>query len=560
MFCYIYKMTRPLCILAAIALLTGCSKSDTGGRTVTGPDGTQWQQMSVERLPDLNVPRANHRTIICGDEIVVLGGHTDGFKPIETAEYYSGGTWHTLPMVYPHPNGFAAKLPDWRILMGGGSAEAFGIGRSFGAEIYDPAAHSFTSVGIMSVRRTLSSALTMPDGSVLIAGNWQTDDSWETWTPEGGFVKGGPLTPGWSTPYILPASKDDILVFGRWDTQDQELPGVVTHIGGGTENVALLEEWKVSANYFYFPENLQIADYTYVIPGLNGANEAAIIKFAAGEFSLLELEEPLPTAGPDGNPLEWDHLQVDRPARLVWLQGFEPENGTVCFARIAYDATFDGGKAAATYFFAENPVGFPGGAATLLPGGRMVLAGGVAWEKGVIPIKVDYFKTYSSAFIFHTEPVRPSRMRLWGMITGILTAAGAVVAAMLVSRRRRKAKEAAAGEDESGLPRNLMEQISALIEEKQLYRRKNLRITDVASELATNKTYVSVLLNNISGESFTSLITRYRVEYACKLLREHPEMLLDDVADESGFSSRTTFFRNFKALTGMTPQEWKNKR
>ena len=117
MFCYIYKMTRPLCILATIALISGCSRPDNGGRRVSAPDGTQWQQMSVERLPDLNVPRANHHTVLCGDEIVVFGGHTDGFKPIETAEYYSGGAWHTLPMVYPHPNGFAAKLPDGRILM-----------------------------------------------------------------------------------------------------------------------------------------------------------------------------------------------------------------------------------------------------------------------------------------------------------------------------------------------------------------------------------------------------------------------------------------------------------
>ena len=81
----------------------------------------------------------------------------------------------------------------------------------------------------------------------------------------------------------------------------------------------------------------------------------------------------------------------------------------------------------------------------------------------------------------------------------------------------------------------------------------------VASELATNKTYVSAILNSLSGEKFTSLITRYRIEYAQRLMREHPDMLLDDVADESGFSSRTTFFRSFKALTGMTPQEWKNK-
>jgi len=53
------------------------------------------------------------------------------------------------------------------------------------------------------------------------------------------------------------------------------------------------------------------------------------------------------------------------------------------------------------------------------------------------------------------------------------------------------------------------------------------------------------------------MITRLRVEYAQRLMREHPDMLLDEVADESGFSSRTTFFRSFKALTGTTPQEWK---
>ena len=38
-----------------------------------------------------------------------------------------------------------------------------------------------------------------------------------------------------------------------------------------------------------------------------------------------------------------------------------------------------------------------------------------------------------------------------------------------------------------------------------------------------------------------------------------PDMGIDDVADQSGFSSRTTFFRNFKAVTGMTPQEWKRE-
>lgn len=131
---------------------------------------------------------------------------------------------------------------------------------------------------------------------------------------------------------------------------------------------------------------------------------------------------------------------------------------------------------------------------------------------------------------------------------------------ILVLRRRRKEQEAAvAPESEEQLRQNLMDQISTLIEEKELYRRKDLRITDLATELATNKTYVSLLLNNMSGESFTSMITRYRVRYAQRLMKEHPDMLLEDVASESGFSSYITFYRNFKTVTGKTPQEWKIK-
>ena len=68
----------PILITACVTLIAACSPAGTGGRTVTAPDGTQWQQMSVEQLPDLNVPRANHRTLVFGDEMVVMGGHKIG--------------------------------------------------------------------------------------------------------------------------------------------------------------------------------------------------------------------------------------------------------------------------------------------------------------------------------------------------------------------------------------------------------------------------------------------------------------------------------------------------
>lgn len=516
--------------------------------------------MTVERLPDMNSPRGSHRTLAFGEEIVVLGGHTDGFKPIETSEYYADGAWHTVPMIYSHTNGFAAPLQDGRVLIGGGSEQHFGIGQSFGAELYDPAAHAFTAVGIMSAKRAMSSALTRPDGSVLILGNWYAADSWETWSPEGGFVPGGPLSPGWAEPYILPASEDDVIVFGPWDTHGNDCGGRVEHLGEPSEQDPLLEEYILDANYYTFPEDMQIADYTYLIPARSrSTDEPVILKVASGKFSLLEMAAPLAVHSPDGNPLSWGALQVDRLARLAWVQGFDPVMGSHCFARIAYDATFDGGKASVSYYYAEQPGGFPLSLARLLPGGRLLLAGGTGWKQGEFPTLVDNFKAYSSAFIFHSEPPQKAGVPVWALAAGILVVAGCVSLIVRALRKRRKEREAAADQAESAqwLRENLMEQISTLIEEKELYRRKDIRITDLATELATNKTYVSLLLNNMSGESFTSMITRYRVQYAQRLMQEHPDMLLEDVASESGFSSYITFYRNFKAVTGKTPQEWK---
>ena len=549
-------MNRTFHILAAALLLaSACSQAQPGGRVLTSADGTQWQQMTVEQLPDLSTPRGSHRTLVFGEEVVVMGGHTDGFKPVETAEYYAGGAWHTIRMLYTHENGFAAPLPDGRILLGGGSPEAFGIGQSWGAEIYDPGTHAFTAVGIMAVKRSMSSALTMPDGSVVIVGNWRATDSWETWTPEGGFVPGGPLAPGWAEPHVLPASRDDIIVFGPWDTMGGNPGGRVEHLGGTTEYVPLLEEWWPGVNYYVFPDEMRIADYTYLVPLVSRSGpQTAILKVEKGTFSLLEMERPLPTIGPDGNMIGWRYLQVDRPARLIWVQGMDVETGRLYIARIAYDATFDGGKAAFTLFYADVPNGFASNCAKLMPGGRFVFAGGTNWKRGEVPVLVDNFRTYSETYILHTEPLVRARAPLWVFVLLAVALCG-LVALIIVYRRRTPETPV-----EPGLPRNMMEQITAVIEEKELYRRKNLRITDVATELATNKTYVSVLLNNMSGESFTQLITRYRVRYAQKLLREQPEMLLDEVAEESGFSSRTTFFRNFKALTGMTPLEWRNSR
>ena len=53
------------------------------------------------------------------------------------------------------------------------------------------------------------------------------------------------------------------------------------------------------------------------------------------------------------------------------------------------------------------------------------------------------------------------------------------------------------------------------------------------------------------------MINGYRIRYAQKLMKDHPYMSVTEIASESGFSSRSAFYRNFKETTGLSPAEWK---
>ena len=102
----------------------------------------------------------------------------------------------------------------------------------------------------------------------------------------------------------------------------------------------------------------------------------------------------------------------------------------------------------------------------------------------------------------------------------------------------------------------LMERISRLMDQDRLYLRSDLKVQDVAVALQTNSSYVSECINSLRGQSFSQLVNTCRVRHAQELLRRQPDLKTTIVAIESGFSTEASFFRNFKAVAGMTPREW----
>ena len=74
--------------------------------------------------------------------------------------------------------------------------------------------------------------------------------------------------------------------------------------------------------------------------------------------------------------------------------------------------------------------------------------------------------------------------------------------------------------------------------------------------LATNGRYISESIKVTRGTTFVAFINEYRVSYAQQLLRQQPDIKMTEVYIKSGFANETSFFRTFKAHTGMTPKEW----
>ena len=103
------------------------------GKTSFPHPGIPIVKIEAERLPDLNIPRSGNQLLVVGDGFVVAGGHTHGFVPTPTAEYFSEGQWHLIHPVYSHDFGTALLLKSGHVLLAGGTSENIGVGQTYTA-------------------------------------------------------------------------------------------------------------------------------------------------------------------------------------------------------------------------------------------------------------------------------------------------------------------------------------------------------------------------------------------------------------------------------------------
>lgn len=97
------------------------------------------------------------------------------------------------------------------------------------------------------------------------------------------------------------------------------------------------------------------------------------------------------------------------------------------------------------------------------------------------------------------------------------------------------------------------------MEDEKPYLYKDFKLTDVSRVLPLNRSYLSRVFNEGFGKNFNEVVRSYRIEYSIEVLMKQSALPLHRVAELCGFSSDSTFIRAFKQVTGMTPNQYKNK-
>lgn len=100
------------------------------------------------------------------------------------------------------------------------------------------------------------------------------------------------------------------------------------------------------------------------------------------------------------------------------------------------------------------------------------------------------------------------------------------------------------------------QRIRYILEKEKSYLKSDLTLGEFAKSAGMTSKYTSDLVNQTFGCSFKELINGYRVEEAKNIMHSGTESQMIQIALESGFNNKVSFYRSFKKHTGKSPSDY----
>ena len=131
-------------------------------------------------------------------------------------------------------------------------------------------------------------------------------------------------------------------------------------------------------------------------------------------------------------------------------------------------------------------------------------------------------------------------------------------------RLDREIREHSAGYSKSRLENldtaAVIQRLERVMGAERLYVDEELSREKLAAAVDLQPAQLSELLNTVMGVDYRQYINQYRVESAQQMLIREPERTILSIGLAAGFNSKASFNRNFKAVTGQTPAEYRAAR
>ena len=89
------------------------------------------------------------------------------------------------------------------------------------------------------------------------------------------------------------------------------------------------------------------------------------------------------------------------------------------------------------------------------------------------------------------------------------------------------------------------------------FTEQQFSLRQLAEEFHLSQSYVTRLIKQETGSSFSELLTRMRIDRAVSLLVQSPDMKLVEIAERTGFASQHYFSRVFKEKIGFSPADYR---
>lgn len=95
--------------------------------------------------------------------------------------------------------------------------------------------------------------------------------------------------------------------------------------------------------------------------------------------------------------------------------------------------------------------------------------------------------------------------------------------------------------------------------ERRRYAAAGLSLQGVADDMGVPRTLLTEWLRTVKDTYFSKWLTALRIQEAQRLMKAHPDWDNGQIAEATGFSSRSYFQRCFHDVIGMTPSEWRTQ-